>query len=389
MSESRLLALTEELYDAATGERPWDAVGHALSQLVHGRTVSLMLRDPGGGAELLAHTRIPAEAVAAYATTYRAHDIWTARAAEAARRDPSARGRVWGSGAGRLVGDAEFLGSEFWNGFGRRYGLRHVIGTVAPLGAAGEFALGIHRPPEATTFEETERRLLEAALPHLRRALQLRQRLAAAPATAAPAGLAALDGLATGVVVVDAAMGVRLANAAAEVMAASGQGFRLTRDAASPSRGVAFVPMHRGEAAALARLVGGAAMAGEAGGALRLSGAEGLPVAAALVTPLPARLAEAPLAIAGRVPGQALVLLRELAGTSAPRAALLRELFGLTATEAEIARGLIGGTTKAELAALRGLSETTVRSHVRALLGKTGAANLRDLERMLAGLVGI
>ncbi|MCU0887482.1 MAG: helix-turn-helix transcriptional regulator [Rubritepida sp.] len=387
MSEARLLALTEALYDAAAGAAPWDAVGHALARLLDGRTVSLMLRDPGGGSELLAHTRIPHEAVVAYATTYQAHDIWTARAAEAVRRDPTLHGRVWSSGSRRLLTDAEFLRSEFWNGFGRRYGLRHVVGSVAPLGAAGEVAVGVHRPAGAAEFLEAERRLLEAALPHLRRALQLRHRLAAAPAPAAPDGLAALDALATGVVVVDAAMGVRLANAAAEAFAAAGHGFRLRR--APGGGGVGFEALDRAEAAALTRLVGGAAMAGAAGGAMRLSGGDGAPRLAALVTPLPARLASAPLTLAGRVPGQALILLRELAASVAPRAALLRDLFGLTPTEAEVARGLMGGTTKAEVAALRGLSETTVRSHVRALLGKTGAANLRDLERMLAGLAGM
>ncbi|WP_270936320.1 LuxR C-terminal-related transcriptional regulator, partial [Falsiroseomonas oryzae] len=68
---------------------------------------------------------------------------------------------------------------------------------------------------------------------------------------------------------------------------------------------------------------------------------------------------------------------------------LLRELFGLTAAEAEVARALAGGATKAEVAGARGLRETTVRTQVRSVLAKTGAANLRDLERMLAGLVGL
>jgi DNA-binding CsgD family transcriptional regulator len=112
-------------------------------------------------------------------------------------------------------------------------------------------------------------------------------------------------------------------------------------------------------------------------------------VLAALVSPLPARLAAAEPEGRGRVPGQALVLLRELTAAAPPRAALLRELFGLTAAEAEVARGIVGGATKSEVAGARGLSETTVRTQVRAVLAKTGAANLRDLERLLAGLSGM
>ena len=90
---------------------------------------------------------------------------------------------------------------------------------------------------------------------------------------------------------------------------------------------------------------------------------------------------------AGTVPGRALVLLRNLGPASGlPASTLLRDLFGLTRSEAEVARALAGGATKARVAAERGLRETTIRTHVRALLDKTGAANLRELERLLAGL---
>ncbi|WP_270939151.1 hypothetical protein, partial [Falsiroseomonas oryzae] len=193
MSHARLLALTEDIYDAAAGGTPWTAVGHGLAALVHARSASLMVSDAAGeGAELLCHANIPGEAVAAYAAHYRAHDLWTHRAA-AALRSGGAAPRVWTSG--HLVPEAEFLRSEFWNGFGRRYGLRYVVGTVVPLGAAGTMPLGLHRPPGTAPFDEPEKRLVEAALPHLRRALQLRHRLSAVATAAAPAiGLAALDG---------------------------------------------------------------------------------------------------------------------------------------------------------------------------------------------------
>jgi len=229
MSHARLLALTEAIYDAAAGGTPWAAVGHGLAALVKARTTSLMVAAPGSdGAELLCHTNIPQEAVAAYAGHYRAHDLWTRRAA-AAVQAPGGTPRVRISGS--LVPDPEFLKSEFWNGFGRHYGLRYVMGSVVPLGEAGSMPLGLHRPQGAAPFDETERQLLEAALPHLRRALQLRHRLAAVPElSGAEAGLAALDAMAMGVLVVDASLRVLLANVAAEALAAAGRGFRLQRE---------------------------------------------------------------------------------------------------------------------------------------------------------------
>ncbi len=385
MVAAKLLGLTEQIYDAAAGGTPWSAIGQGLTGLVHARSASLMAGDVAGGAvELLCHTNIPAEAVAAYGARYRHVDLWTSRAARQAAAGASPRVFI----SGHLVPDSEFLKSEFWNDFGRRHGLRYVIGTVVPLGQAGVMPIGLHRPAGAAPFAEEEKRLVEAVLPHLRRALQLRHRLAAVEAAPAP-GLAALDALATGVVVVDAELNVVLANMAAETMAARDEGFRLQRTGARALSRTVFAPRRREEREALLALVRDAALRGEAGGALRLSGEDGAPRIAGLVTPLPARLADAPLSLAGRVPGRALLMLRPLGAAAAPRIGLLRDLFGLTAAEAEVARALAGGASKAAVAATRGIAETTVRTQVRAVLAKTGAANLRDLERMLAGLAGL
>jgi DNA-binding CsgD family transcriptional regulator len=386
MSAAKLLALTEQIYDAATGGTPWAAVGSGLASVLHARSASLMAGDlRGGSVELLAHNNIPHEAVAAYGARYRHVDLWTSRAATQVA--PGGMPRVFISG--HLVPESEFLRSEFWNDFGRHHGLRYVIGTVLPLGAAGSMPIGLHRPAGAAPFAEEEKRLLEAVLPHLRRALQLRHRLAGMPAAEAGPGIAALDALANGVVVTDAEGRVALANLAAEMMAARADAFRLAQAGGRETAGTLFQPCHRAEAEALLRLVRATALFGDAGGAMRLSRADGAPALAVLVMPLPARLAEAPLTLGGRVPGRALVLLRELGLAAAPRAAVLRDLFGLTAAEAEVARALAGGASKAAVAAQRGIAETTVRTQVRAVLAKTGAANLRDLERMLAGLSGL
>jgi DNA-binding NarL/FixJ family response regulator len=49
----------------------------------------------------------------------------------------------------------------------------------------------------------------------------------------------------------------------------------------------------------------------------------------------------------------------------------------------------MGGATKEAVATLRHSQVSTVRTQVRSILEKTGAANLRDLERILAGLTGL
>ena len=45
MSEGQLLALTEDIYDAATGATPWSTVGQGLMRLVGAQSASVMVGD--------------------------------------------------------------------------------------------------------------------------------------------------------------------------------------------------------------------------------------------------------------------------------------------------------------------------------------------------------
>ncbi len=394
MSHERLLALTEEIYDAAAGSTPWTVVEAGLKSLVQARTASLMVGDAlTGQTELLWREGFPDSAVAAYQSHYRHLDLWTTRAAAVLARGGRAAPIRLLIGGEMLVPDHEFVRSEFYNDFGRPLGLRHVLGTVVPLGEAGMMPIGLHRPDNAAPFGEAERRLVDGALPHLRRAMQLRHRL---KATAGTAGLAALDALPLGVLVLDATMRVLVANTAAETMAAAhGAALRLqqVRRAGGAGSCTVAVARHNVEDVRFAALVRQVAKDDRAGGALGLSTEDRSQRLAALVAPLPRRLAGrgGAEAGAGRVQGQALVLLRDLSPMvrTSPRADMLRDLFGLTRAEAEVAQALTGGTSTVAVAARRGLSEATVRSQVRAVLDKTGAANLRDLERLLTSLQGM
>jgi PAS domain-containing protein len=223
MSDGQLLALTEEIYDAAAGGTPWAAVGKSLASLVRASNGWMCVSDQQGeNAELLYRANYPDKEIAAYQAYYRHVDLWTIRTAEAVRKaDPNAAVRARMSG--HLVPDAEYVRSEFYADLGRHVGLRHVVGTVVPLGTAGLMPVCLHRADGEGPFEQADARLLDHLLPHLRRAMQLRHRLSpGSPSTAS--GTAALDALATAVVVVDAEMRVIVANAAAEAIIANGLG---------------------------------------------------------------------------------------------------------------------------------------------------------------------
>jgi DNA-binding CsgD family transcriptional regulator/PAS domain-containing protein len=361
-------------------------------------TATLIVGDfASGRAELLWREGFSDQDVSLYQAHYRHLDLWTMRTVAAVSAGKSAAVGANAPvqvliGGEKRVPDSEYVRSTFYNEFGRERGMRYVIGTVVPLGEAGLMPLACHRPDGATPFGEAERWIMTRAAPHLSRALQLRHRLRAIAGTASHA---ALDAMPLGVIVVDAAMRVVVANAMAETMTAiPGAALRLQRARLVAGGGDAGVrtmtaALHAAEATRLEDLVHAVAGRGEAGGAMRLTAGDGLPSLAIMVSSLPKRLAG--VAGDGRLAGQALLLLRDLrdSGPALPRAALLQELFGLTRAEAEVARALAGGHGTPVVAAQRGLKDTTVRSQARAILAKTGAANLRELERLLAGLQGM
>jgi DNA-binding CsgD family transcriptional regulator/PAS domain-containing protein len=290
------------------------------------------------------------------------------------------------SRSGTLVSDAEFLRSEFYADFGRRLGLRYVVGTVIPVDGVTFIPIGLHRPAAVGSFDAVHVRMLERLVPHLRRAMPLRDRLAPATAGAA-SGLAALDALATGVVVADAGRRVLFANGAAEALAGSDGPYQFVRATRAEPGATLIGANHKSDSAALAALVRAVALEGDAGGSVGLRDSSGATVVAALVAPLPSRSLRHGDGPSGRVLGQALILLRDIR----PRhlqfsPGILADLFGLTRTEAEVALALMGGATKEMVAASRGARVTTVRTQVRAVLAKAGASNLRDLERLLATL---
>lgn len=379
-SESQLLALTNQVYDAAAGVG-WSPVGAALLDAFDAVTGTIMLGTPSGGIrDILFRGDLPQEAVVAYSSHYRSVDLWTARAAASVLRGGARDPGVWASGT--LVPDREFLRSEFYCDFGRQLGLRYVVGTVIPLGTE-LMPIGLHRPEGARPFEPDHLRLFAHLVPHLRRAMQVAGLIR--PTEIALSGLAALDALACGVLVVDGDLRVRLANRAAEALAGPNRPLRLRRTRSAEAQATLLGAADRADEAALTALVRATALAGAAGGAVALHDPTGAASVAALVAPLPGRLIEDETA--GRIPGRAVVLLRRLRGASDQiPAELLGDLFGLTRAEAEVARDLMGGATKATVARRRNTQASTVHTLVRAILAKTGAANLRDLERLIARL---
>jgi DNA-binding CsgD family transcriptional regulator len=116
--------------------------------------------------------------------------------------------------------------------------------------------------------------------------------------------------------------------------------------------------------------------------------------AAAAGTPMelavPRRSGAAPYLVrCSPVPGRSGWTVLRVADSSARRApstSFLRSAFGLTKAEAMLAIGLCRGASLADYATERGISVHTVRTQLRALLGKTRTERQADLVGLLSGM---
>ncbi|CAM2157200.1 HTH luxR-type domain-containing protein [Pararobbsia alpina] len=373
------------IYAAAFGEgASWQDVGDQLMQLLEAQRATLWLSDERGvSGNLLMRTDAYDEH---YASHYVALDPYRAAAREvnlelaAQRRGDVRLGH-------EIVPDARYVNSAFYADFGSKSSRRYMIGGL--IGTSKVIPLGLHRDASSRPFEEANRRTLSLLLPHLQRALQMRERLA----PVADPGSVVLDILPIAVFLVDPQMRVLYCNAeAVTLLSNNGSGLSTARHSPGPvATASRLFARHLDDDARLCRLVAAASRGGVGGGMqIRAPGASALTGDAAtlstLVCPAPRHLSSLARLNpgAGVIHGVAAVVARHLHRPLSPRVQLLVDIFGLTRAEAHVAVALAGGSTAEVVASTRGVSLETVRSQIRAILRKTGTSGLREFERVIA-----
>jgi DNA-binding CsgD family transcriptional regulator len=241
-----------------------------------------------------------------------------------------------------------------------------LSGTTAPaLRSGGPSALlTLMRPRGREPFGEEDLAFLRQLLPHVRRALDLQQRITATEARY-EAAAGALDHLALGVLLLDEDGRLMGCNRAARERLAA----REIRT--GPGGLAASCPR---ETAALRSAVAKV---------VRAEPAE--PAAREWVTTL-SRPGSRPPLTAVAVPlrsGAALFVSNPDAG-GVPEA-VLRGLYGLSGAEARLTRLLLGGSRIEDAAAFLGVTLNTARTHLKRIFEKTGTDRQADLVRLLFG----
>jgi DNA-binding CsgD family transcriptional regulator len=381
-TERELADCVGAIYEAAANGGSWLDVGQRICSLLDAQRAFLRIgADPAQARNVL---MLPDESEALYAQRFHALNPHVARA-----RSDFAEARARHLGRARLgsdiVPDTEFLRSEYYTDFARHYERRHMLGGMVGIGEATP--VSVFRGEGTRPFGAPEQQLLQALLPHLQNALELRTRLAR-DTQSVWLTRAALDALPYGVGLVDAGLKIRFVNEVASLyLAGPDAGLFSIRSGPHVGSGLYLGALSRDEASTLRRLVGSATSGGP-GGSMHSRSRDGSAMAV-LVTPVPRGLMQdmaAAIPAAHTAEVLAIVIIRPVDRRAAPPPEMLCELYGLTQAEAAVAVALVGGATAEQVARQRGVSLMTVRVQIRAILGKSGCDNLRELEHQMATL---
>jgi DNA-binding CsgD family transcriptional regulator len=266
---------------------------------------------------------------------------------------------------------------EYWKPRDQQDALRVTI-SVDEAGVNHQ--LGLVRPKSGSLFDATDIAQVHVLMPHLQRAVALRQRLDHVDMLGA-AALKALDTVHHAILLLDQDRRPMHANAAGDTLLCKADGLGTSGLGASRGVLVAGTPawtnrLHE----ALGRAAGTLGTPARAS-ALRLPRPAAGGTLAVLVMPFHH---EAPWSLSRRP--AVLVCVTDPGAISAPPARQIAELFGLTGAEAALAADLLAGRSVREIAERRGRSVNTVRTQLALLMAKTEVNRQSELMRLLASL---
>lgn len=229
------------------------------------------------------------------------------------------------------------------------------------------------RRTSANEFGTNELAALDRLKPHLQRAIRLQYQLTAAHGQRRLLA-AAQDHLPFGVIVANAAGSLVFANHSADKVFGLADGLTRHHGVIGASRS--------DETATLLRMIAEAASGtGAACGMVRISRPSRKASYALLVAPLHAGRSRD-----RHPPPLALIVCTDPAQYPQPSTKQLAQVFGLTAAEARLATGLAGGKRLEDISVEAGVSKTTLRTQLRAVMDKTETNRQADLIRLILSL---
>ena len=373
----RALQAIERIYDAALEPARWPSALVAVVDYVGGSKGLLFtpLTNPKDGGFAIPHS-VSQSLLAQWEARYLEHDVW-ARAGELKQvyRD------------GNVVLDVELVPEEE---FRRSVVYRELLGPsgIARLccgivfGTASRDVLptvcSVYRDIGEPAFGNGERERMHLLIPHLSRAFGITYRLRDAEFKLATT-LSALDRLPGGVLLLGEQRQVVFANRAARRMLDERDGLEL---AGSPARLVTAAPDRTAEldAALTEALQPATAPVAHFSSGIRIPRISGRSQYVVNAAALPSGSAFD----AERARG--IVFLADPLQPVAQDAPLLQRIYSLSEAEIRVLQHVCAGRAPREVAAHLGLSENTIRTHLRHVFEKTGTARQSELVRLMLSL---
>jgi DNA-binding CsgD family transcriptional regulator len=367
-TEAALYGTIARIYDAAMDPSLWPNVLNQIAHDVMGNQGAIMVHDfDTARGSITVNVGIDPSWQRGYDEYYCMRNVWVAASL---KQQP---GTAFTSE--QLLGTKDLIRTEFYNDFLRPQGILFQLaaGLFMDQHAAG--GLAITRFKDQAPFTDEEASVLGILVPHLQRAIQIHRRLLEGEVKSA--GLVgALDRVSLGVLLVDSAARVIVANKSAERILSANDGLRAT------SQGLTAASS--GETSSLRALIRGAAAA--ASGSSTANGGE-------ISLPRPSQRRPLSVLVAPlRLPDDAAFrIARPLAAvfvsdpdqTSETAPDVLRRLYRLTPAEARLASLLVAGRTLAEAAEMLGVTVLTARTVVKRVFQKTETRRQSDLVRLL------
>jgi DNA-binding CsgD family transcriptional regulator len=250
-------------------------------------------------------------------------------------------------------------------------GMAYAAGGIVLREGGWDTQLFLQRGPQHPPFSRQELEQFNRLVPHVQRAIQMRQRFAELQV--------GQDFLASGLDVL--AMPTFLFNE-------SGRVAHMNRSADTLLRAHDSLSLEDGHLM-ISDAVVTRKLNYELTNAIHASRGDGSELNGVVLLPrlgrMPLMLMIAPLRLAGGavVCGAALLFAFDPESTPPITADMVRQLFGLTEAEAELAVALCSGKTLDDTAVARGTSINTIRSQLKSIFGKTGTKRQADLVSLL------
>lgn len=371
MDRNRENGLIEALYDAALGHQAWEQAGHQIREYLGSKTLMLSTHDPRHKkADVVLTLGMTPRQVEEYGH-FAQHDVWALGALER---------RIFGKAviSSEVVDDGALLRSYIYNEYLRpSVDARYMVGSLVRLQGGHHGAIGVHRPHDARDFTLEDGERLTRLLPHVQRALEVRQRVQGIEHKSSAAHFV-LDQLSLGVLLISATGRLLHANAAGEEILRSGDGLQRTPDGVRAC--------NRDDDKRLQHLVGELRQASpetrSSGGHLRIRRPSGQPAYALMLTPVGPGLAGSSASPA------VLVFVSDPGAKIVADLSVLAGLFGFPPAEARLVLALMSGKQLPEIARESGVTYHTVRTQVARAMARTETRSQIELVMLVARALG-